>query len=147
MAASTQDRYDIESGFAAQPEYPMKASVTIYKGTCVQVDTTGASQGRASMCTNTANTTFVGVASRQADNSGGIIDAMKVPIQPPQSLSILELDATSPDNTWIGQLLVFTDDHTVALTGSGAQCGRCIEVNGTGTSGRVTVDLLIKDES
>lgn len=145
MAVSTAARYTTKSVAVRTINAELVASVAVYKGTCVAVFTGGANQGYHRMIADTANMRLVGLAELTA-TGGSANGDVSVPVQPLELLEYLELDAVSPGDTWVGQKVYFTDDHTVALTSTNSiLAGRVVSVEKTGTAGRVVVALRQRD--
>lgn len=91
-------------------EIPVKADTRIYEG--AMVCTVG---GYAVPGADTASYVFMGVATEEADNTGGADGDIKVRVQ----MGCVEsLAASSADATWTGQEVCVADDATVALAAS-----------------------------
>ena len=139
-AASTADRFDIAKQLGpVYIEYDVAASTTLYQGTLVCTD----GSGNLVQASDTASLLFAGMAQQAVDNSGGAAGAKTCRVEPPQNLGVLELDAVSPAKTWLGLLVYFSDDHTVALkatTTNDIVVGRVIRVPNTAAAGKVWVD-------
>jgi hypothetical protein len=120
---------------------PVAASTKLYAGGMVAVN----ASGYAVACSDAANLEFMGFCEAGVDNSGGNNGdkVCQLTTRASNKLGVVELDAVSPQQSWVGQVLAFTDDHTVALMASTAhvlRAGRCIFIQKTGTSGRVWID-------
>jgi hypothetical protein len=102
--------------------YPVAASGHIYQGRPVFLDTAGnANAGVAS------GRRFVGFAQLEADNSGGAAGAIVVNVTPvgqgPDG-QYYDLTAVGADQTWVGAVLYWVDNTTIAKTdGNNVICG------------------------
>lgn len=138
MAASTADRTDLLQALVQYVNPPVAASTIIYSGTCVCVD----SSGNLNLAAATSGFLFLGLSDQHVDNSAGIAGAKSCRVTPRGLIRYITLDAVSPATSWIGQPVYFTDDHTVALSGSNSiKCGIVVDVPLVAAAGRVTVDV------
>jgi len=143
MAASTSARSNTVSGHAAHLEMPVAASTTIYGGCWVNIN----SSGYLILAGTTASSRLFGLnAASDVDNSAGANGALSANVQPiGNNLRYADFDAVSPAQSWVGQIVYLTDDHTVAISGSNSIiAGMVVRVDDTSTSGKVVVDLLTK---
>lgn len=121
-------------------------STTIYTGVLVCLNATGYLVEAA----DAANLRFDGYAEVGADNSSGSSGDVSALVAPPAALGLIEVDAVSPDRTWIGYQLAIVDYKTVALPGTtsySVRCGKCVAVTKTGTSGRVVIDTRMAENT
>lgn len=138
MAASQANRCDIASVKLQRLLIPIAAATHIYAGIMV------ARNGSGDLIAGTDATglSFAGVSEQEVNNTGSAGDK-KCEVTPPQELGCIEVDAASPDETWVDKVLCLVDDHTVALASSTTYdipAGRCVSVEKTGTAGRVIID-------
>ena len=139
MAASTADRYDIKSADVLMYiSRKVAAATLIYKGIIVANN----GSGYVVAGSDTAGLKVLGISDQQVDNSGGIAGAKSVEIQPFETHRFIEVDAVSPDDSWLENLAYLSDDHTVAITGvsNSIVLGTVKVIVKTGTAGRVLVD-------
>ena len=142
MGASTANRYDIRQVAQARPSVPVAGSTKIYAGIAVAIN----ASGYLVPVTDAVGLQFWGISEQYVDNSGSVTDgALSCSVSGVSggNLGIIEINAVSPTQAWVGQEVAFTDDHTVALLASTThvvRCGRVVSVSATGTSGKVLVD-------
>lgn len=137
MAASTTAITTNEIAGISKLEGPLAASTTIYKGVMVGSNAAGYFVPLA----NTAGLNFRGIAATGSDNSAGSTGATSCEYYPADRLGNIIIDATNPDQSWVGQLVYASDDHTGALSTSNSVLIGCVEkVIKTGTSGRILVN-------
>lgn len=141
MAASTAARFDLASvQEVSSLTFPVAASTTIYQGTLVAIN----AAGNALAAADTAGLVVVGIANQTVNNAGGAAGALSIEVQPLQTLNNVEVYAVNPLQTWVGFLVYIVDDHTAALATSTANdivLGRVVQVNQTGASGKILVDV------
>lgn len=119
MSALTQDRATVQMNpnaiIPSKLNFPVAASVKIYNGAIVVLD----SSGNAKPGVAGTGLTCVGRALQQADNSSGLAGAIKVDVE--QGVFWYANsgggDAIAAAN--VGQLCYVVDDQTVALTKGG----------------------------
>ena len=93
-------------------DIPVQANTKIYEGSLVYID---ASTGGAA-CLAGTNQRFAGVADRQADNSTGLIGAIRVRVR--FKPHVRRLAVTSIAQTSIGAAVYASDDGTFTVTGT-----------------------------
>lgn len=124
MAQATSDA---PSNFSSQTTpsfipYPVAASTLIYKGRPVAVN----ASGLAVPVTASGGLRFVGFSQRQADNSSGTAGAISVNVTPAQApdAQYYDLAAVGATQAWVGQVVYWVDDQTVALSAANSViCG------------------------
>ena len=142
MSASQANRTNIADVQISEVTRKVAGSEHVYSGTLVCVNASGYLVHAA----DTSGLIFDGYSETEGDNSGSAVDgnvSCKVTPAAGGCLGCIEVDAVSPDQSWIDQELAIADDHTVALlsqTSHVVRCGRCVDVTKTGTSGRVVID-------
>lgn len=141
MSAATTDIYTIAQAPVAFVNRKVEASTKIPQGVLVATN----AAGYLVNLSDAANLTFDGFAEGAADNTSGAQGAISCKVTPRHGnkLGCIEVDATSPDQSWINQILCAADNHTVALpatTSHVVRVGRCVDVTTTGVNGRVIID-------
>jgi hypothetical protein len=137
MAASTSDITTNEIAGVAYLLGPLVAATRIFKGTLVGSN----AAGYFSQLGDTANQKFRGICSVASDNRSGGTGDTSCEYLPAERLGDIIIDAVSPDQSWVGQLIYASDDHTGALsTSNSVLIGLCEGVVKTGTSGRILVN-------
>jgi hypothetical protein len=86
-------------------EYPVAASIKIYAGSLVCVNTAG----YATPAADTSGYRLAGVAMEQVDNSGGSAGAKSVRVR---RAGVFEFDAVSITQDMVGTPMYASDDHT-----------------------------------
>lgn len=140
MAASTANRYNLQGIITSRIDRLLAASTHIYQGTLVATN----SAGYEVALSDAANIIFDGFAEGETNNTGAA-GAASVPVttRHGDNLGIIEIDAASPDQSWINAEIAAADDHTGALlvqTTHVVRIGRCVAVPKTGVAGRIWVD-------
>ena len=148
MAAATSDAYNLPNLETFTPSYPPAASTLIYANLPVCVD----ANGNLNAAADTSGLIFVGYSQQNVNNSGGTANGsagtLFCKVTPKQALKFVEIGYASPvqwgSGTPVGKLVYFTDNQTVASSGTtnSILCGKCIAVTSTAASGRVIVDVL-----
>ena len=126
MTALAADRTDLASKVYSVLSIPVKGSTTIYKNAAVCVD----ANGLAVPASDTSGLQPVGYAREQAANAGAD-SAINVNVVPPSIDRYLTFKASSAVQAWVGDLLSYVDDQTVAAAGTTTNdicAGRCVEV-------------------
>lgn len=103
------DNYEGKRQEGEMIEYPVKASVTIYKGAIVAIDT---STGYVCPGTDATSRIFAGIAVEKADNSSGSNGDETVRVY---RKGVFQLACSSAAQTWVGKKVYIVDDNTVAL--------------------------------
>ena len=140
MAASTADRFNMPTVAIQFFLYPVAASTTIYANCNVCTDTSG----YLHLAADTAGYKYVGISQGNFNNSGGSNGTISAKVQPPTEIRYLEMDAVSPTIAWVTSPAYFTDDHTVAISGTtnSIQAGVIAGITSTAVAGKVIVKLL-----
>ena len=138
MAASTQARPDLQTNPTVSMDYPVATNTQIwqYEHCCVNA------AGYLVPASDTAGLLYVGQA-RMSVNNTGANGAVSCPVESIHVNPYATFNAVTPLPAWVGQHLFFTDDNTVALTGSTSHtvcAGRCETILITGATGSVRVD-------
>lgn len=111
MAVSTAPRTNAASRKLEYLSIPMQAAKACWQYTEVCVDANGLAQ----MAADTAGLIHLGYALETADNSAGAASAISVKVIPNPLDRYREFNASSALQAWVGDLVSFVDDNTVAL--------------------------------
>lgn len=148
MGTSTTNRNDLLGVSQSRVQVPVAASTKIVSGVLVCTN----AAGDAVPAADSADLYFFGLSESLADNSAGSAGDTSVLVTPVAAgrLGCIQVNAVSPDRTWIGQDSAAVDDHTVALLSQVAhvvRTGRIVDVVATGTSGKVIIDTTDRTTS
>ena len=141
FAASTKARFDIPSGDVSRLNFPMAAGEEVFQGTFVATNAAGFTK----LVADEAGLVLSGIAELDVDNTGGLDGAKDVPVIPITEIKYTDLNANTPLDTWINELVFFVDDNTVDLVGvtvNDVLAGKVKEILKTGANGKVRVSLL-----
>lgn len=141
MSAATANINSIAQVAIARAVRDVAASTHVYSGTLVCTD----AAGNLKPASDTSGLIFDGYAETEGNNASGSAGdkTVEVSLRGGPNSKYLEVDAVSPDKTWINQIVAASDDHTVALlvqVTHEVRVGRVSRVSKTGTAGRVIVD-------
>ena len=146
MAASTAPRYDLQNTQGPYIQVPVDANTTIYYGTLVATSTATSGVGANGLltpCADTALFRFYGQAAQTVVNTGTSGGEVSCPVYPSSTLQWLTVNATSPTELWVNQMIYAADDHTGCLAGSSTNkvaLGRCLQVTSTATAGFIVIN-------
>lgn len=141
MAPSTKATTRHPSGDVSRLNFPMAAGEEVFQGTFVATNAAGFTK----LVADEAGLVLSGIAELTVDNSGGLDAAVDVPVVPITEIKYTDIDADTPLDSWINDLVYFVDDNTVALVGTVANnvlAGKVKEILKTGASGKVRISLL-----
>ncbi len=141
MAASTKATTRNPSGDVSRLNFPMASGEEVFQGTFVATNAAGFTK----LVADEAGLVLSGIAELDVDNTGGADGDKDVPVLPITLIKFTDLDANTPLDSWINDLVFFVDDNTVALaatTVNDVLAGKVKEVLKTGASGRVRISLL-----
>lgn len=126
MAAATTDRLTKSKGTVKRLAYPVKANTKIFAGTMVCTDSTGFAVPAADTA---AFSTVRGIATAQADNTGGANAAIDVVVE--FNCEFLLGCTGAITQVDVGQLAMAADDQTVsdaAAMTNDVRVGRIVEL-------------------
>ncbi len=144
MAAATSTVYTNIPRPGTGLQVPVAASTHVYRGSLVCANTSGL----AVPAVDTASFVFLGIAENDADNSTGGGAAINVQVEPPYINKAYQINAVSPDATWVGKLVSVLDDQTVQLNSASSHnviVGTCNAVLNTTSTGSIVVNLLARN--
>lgn len=125
MSASTAARDTAVSRLAGKIPFKVKGTSKVYRNTHVCVV-----GGYLVLAADTSGMQYVGLCTQDVDNSAGSDGDLTALVQPPQIDPYHEFNASSAAQTWVGQLVYFVDDNTVALaatTTNDVPAGRVVQ--------------------
>jgi hypothetical protein len=144
MAATTADRTNATTYTNDAIPFPVAASTTVYAYENVGINTSGGNSGYITPISAIANLYWIGYALYQGNNSAGAAGAVYTPVVllgngPDNGLFLMDC-TNAQTTTWLGQIVYFTDDHTVGLSGANSViAGMVVQIlGGINTNGVIT---------
>jgi hypothetical protein len=127
MSASTAARDNAVSREYKTIPLPVKASTKVYRNTHVCVD----ANGFLVLAADTSGLQYVGLCTEDVDNSAGSSGDLTAQVRPPEKDRYHEFDCASATQAWVGDVVSFSDDHTVAAaatTTNDIAAGRVVQL-------------------
>jgi hypothetical protein len=141
MAASTANNTTRTNLVLGTVPIPVAASTNIYANCYVCTD----ASGNLNLAADTAGFVFAGIVGQQFNNATGAAGVVTANVFPPcisPENRFAEMACTGASQAWVGVLMYFLDDNTVAQAGSTSHSilmGKCVwYISAT----QVVVDML-----